>query len=229
MTEPLLAVEIEGKELLFMADTGAMVSLIQSTVFRAAMRAYDVQARGVTGTQLDILGEQVEFDIKSRDGYVTFGHIFIFCPLTRCRSSILGMDFLQRVGAEISLTSQELVIDQHTFQFVDQEGKTPTGPSLAREDREGTVLPTHSEVGVESVEDRVGTVELAETVSLPPLSVRIARCRVVRRDDPTDIKVPRKQLVMVDPEGLPGIYMARVVATLDNVKVSSVNTRGLGP
>jgi len=139
------------------------------------------------------------------------------------------MDFLQRVGAEISLTSQVLVIDQHTFQFVDREGEIPTGPSLASEDWKGTALPTHSEVGVESVEDWAGTVELAETVSLPPLSARIARCRVVRRDDPTDVQVPRKQLVMVDPEGLPGIYMARVVATLDNVKLSSVNTRGLGP
>ena len=56
MTEPLLTVEIEGKELLFTVDTGAMVPLIQPTVSEVAMRACDVQARGVTGTQLDILG-----------------------------------------------------------------------------------------------------------------------------------------------------------------------------
>jgi len=49
-----------------MVDTGAMVSLIQPTVSTVSMRACDVQARGVTGTQLDILGEQqIEFGIKS--------------------------------------------------------------------------------------------------------------------------------------------------------------------
>ena len=44
----------------------------------------------------------------------------------------------------------------------------------------------------ESVEYWEGTVELAETVTVPPLSVRIARCRVVRRDGSANVKVPQK-------------------------------------
>ena len=52
-------------------------------------------------------------------------------------------------------------------------------------------------------------------MTVPPLSLRIARRRVVRRKDSTDFKVPRNQVVMVDPKCLPGIYMARIVATLE--------------
>jgi len=65
------------------------------------------------------------------------------------------------------------------------------------------------------------TVELAETVTVPPLSLRIARCRVVRRDTSTVIKVPRNQEVLVDPKGLPGVYLARIVATLQESMSSS--------
>jgi hypothetical protein len=39
-------------------------------------------------------------------------------------------------------------------------------------------------------ESCLGTVELAETISVPPLSGRIARGRVVRRGDLTELKSP---------------------------------------
>ena len=71
--------------------------------------------------------------------------------------------------------------------------------------------------------DWEGTVELAETVTVPPLSVRIARCRVVRRNDSMVVKVPRNEAVLIDPEGLPGIYMARIVATLEVVDASDAS------
>ena len=75
------------------------------------MQPCDVQARGVTGTQLDILDEQkVEFTLRHKDYYMTFEHTFVVSPLIRCSSGILGMDFLQRVGAEITLTAQVLTI-----------------------------------------------------------------------------------------------------------------------
>ena len=82
----------------------------------------------------------------------------------------------------------------------------------------------------ESVEDWEGTVELAETVTVPPLSVRTARCRVVRRDDKTNVKVPRYQEVLVEREGLPGVYMARIVATLEHCgNMSSSDVGGSSP
>ena len=40
-----------------------MVSLIQPGISRAQVQPCDVQARGITGTQLDILGEQ---DVKKK-------------------------------------------------------------------------------------------------------------------------------------------------------------------
>jgi hypothetical protein len=68
----------------------------------------------------------------------------------------------------------------------------------------------------EDYESCIGTVELAETVSVPPLSGRIARGRVVRRGDSADVKAPPSYEIMVEPVKwcLPGIYLTRVVATV---------------
>jgi hypothetical protein len=80
-----------------MVDIGAMVSLIQPNISDAQERACDIQSRGVTGTRLDISGEQsVEFTIRHKDYYVTFTQQFVVRPLKRCSSGILGMGFLQR-------------------------------------------------------------------------------------------------------------------------------------
>ena len=68
VTEPVLTLEIEGEEREFMVDTGAMVSLIQPAISKASVQPCDVQARGVTGTQLEILGEQeVEFVLRNKN------------------------------------------------------------------------------------------------------------------------------------------------------------------
>ena len=96
-----------------MIDTGAMVSFIKPDISRAQLRACDVQARGVTGIQLDVLGKQtVEFTIRNKYYYITFVRTFVVSPLKPCSSGILGMDFLQPVRAEISLTTHSLIIDR---------------------------------------------------------------------------------------------------------------------
>jgi hypothetical protein len=42
------------------------------------VQSCDVQARGVTGTKLDILGErEVEFILRSNNGDMTFVHQFV--------------------------------------------------------------------------------------------------------------------------------------------------------
>jgi len=100
VTEPVLTLEIGGEECVFMVDTGAMVSLVQPGISKAQVQPCDVQARGVTGTQLEVLGEQeVEFTLRNKDYCMNFVHTFGVRPLIRCSSGILGMDFLQRVGA----------------------------------------------------------------------------------------------------------------------------------
>jgi hypothetical protein len=105
-----------GEEYVFMVDTGAMVSLIQPGISKAQVQSCGVKARGVTDTKLEILGEQeIEFVIKNQDYYLIFKHTFIVSPLGCCSSGILGMDFLQEVGAEISLTAQSLNIGAVPF------------------------------------------------------------------------------------------------------------------
>ena len=163
---------IVGEEFLFMVDTGAMVSLIQPGISRAQVQPCDVQARGITGTQLDILGEQkVKFILQSNRGQKLFEHTFILSLLGRCSSGILGMDFLQRVGAEISLTAQLLYIGRHSFPLRGQEPVIPEVQRLINAERKEPKSPDQEEREDESVGDWEGTVELAETVTVHPLCV----------------------------------------------------------
>jgi hypothetical protein len=224
VTKPVLTLQIGGEEFTFMVDTGAMVSLIQPGISRAQVRPCDVQARGVTGTQLDILGEQeVEFALRSNNDFVTFVHTFVVSPLKRCSSGILGMDFLHRVGAEISLTAQSLYMGRYSFPLRGQELVFSEVQRLITAGQTRPVCDDRKEGEFGPVGDWQGTVELAETVTVPPLSVRIARFRVVRRNDSMVVKVPRSEAVLIEPEGLPGIYMARIVATLEVVDASDAS------
>jgi hypothetical protein len=94
------------------------------------------------------------------------------------------MDFLQRVGAGISLTPQLLRIDRHSFPLKGRELGFPEVQRLITAVQKGSMYHDQQEKEVdEPGEDWEGTVELAETVTIPPLSVRIARCRVIRRGD----------------------------------------------
>ena len=184
MTEPVLTIETGGEEFLFMVDTGAMVSLIQPGISKAQVRPCDVQARGVTGTQLEILGEQeIEFAIRLEDYYMTFVNSFMVSPLNRYSSAILGMHFLQQVGAGISLTAQLLNIGCYSFPLRVRVREVSTVRRLINAGSEGSTSLDQEEGESEHVGDWEGTIELAEAVTVPPLSVRIVRCRVVRRDN----------------------------------------------
>jgi len=188
----LLTAEIEGEEFVFMVDTGTIISIIQPDISKAQVQPCDIKARGIMGTQLDVIGEQeIEFTLQSNEHDTTFVHTFLVSPLLRCSSGILGMDFLQRVGAEISLTAQLLYIGHCSFPLRGQEADVSTVQRLINAGREESSSLDLEEEKVESVGDWEGTVELAETVTVPPFSVRIARGRVVRCDGSTVVKVPR--------------------------------------
>jgi hypothetical protein len=147
-----------------MVDTGAMVSLIQPAISKACVEPCDVQARGVTGTQLEVLGEQkVEFVLRNKNYCMTFTHTFVVSPLRCCSSGILGMDFLQQVGAEISLTAQLLYIDRPSFPLRGRESEVSDVWRLINAEQTRSLCPDQEEKGVGSVGDWEGTVELAET------------------------------------------------------------------
>jgi hypothetical protein len=198
-----------------MVDTGAMVSVVQPGISKAQVQPCNVQARGVTGTELELTGEQeITFVILHEFGQKEFTHTFLVSPLMRCSSGILGMDFLHLEGAEISLAGRVLNIGLCSFPLSGRKQVSPTVWRLINAKLKELSNSSQEEEQNEPVKDWEGTVELAETVTVPPLSVRIARCRVIRRDDSTGVKVP--QDVMVDPVcGLPGIYVARIVATME--------------
>ena len=236
VTEPVLTLEIGGKRFSFMVDTGAMVSLIQPGISKAQMQPCDVQARGVTGTQLEVLGEQkVKFALRNNTHLMEFEHMFVVSPSIRCSSGILGMDFLRQVGAEICLTDNLLTLRNQHFSLssADLPAGVSPDPEVLHESDRGLITQEQEKVldledGWTKDESCIGTVELAEAVSVPPLSVRIARCRVVRRNNPTMVVRSPSEVLVEAYLDLPGIYVARIVATLEN-EMSSSNARGSPP
>ena len=68
----------------------------------------------------------MKFKLRNKNGSMTFVHTFVVSPLICCSSGILGMDFLQRVGAEISLTTQLLCVDHCSFPLRGQESEVST-------------------------------------------------------------------------------------------------------
>jgi hypothetical protein len=106
------------------------------------------------------------------------------------------------MGAEISLTDNLLILRNQRFSFSSAglPARISSDPEVLHEsarEPEKALDPTE---GWEEDESSIGTVELAGAVSVPPLSGRIARGRVVRRGDLTEFKAPQNQVVKVDPE-----------------------------
>ena len=153
--------------------------------------------------------------------------MFVVSPLKRRSPGILGMDFLQWMGAAISLTAQLLHIGRYSFPLKGQEPKVSEFQGLITAGQTESLRPDQEEKEAELVEDWECTIEFAGTVTPPPLSVRRTRCPVVRRSVSAVVKVTRNEAVLIHPEGLPGIYMTRVVVTFDVCGVmSSPNASG---
>jgi hypothetical protein len=98
---------------------------------------------------------------------MTFKHTFIVSPLKRCSSGILGMDFLQQVGAEISLNAQALYIGPYSFPLNSPEQGTSTVRRLINAKQERSPSLGREEEGDGSVGDWEGTIELRGTVMVP--------------------------------------------------------------
>ena len=168
MTESILTLEVGEKDFEFMVATGAFVSVIEPGISRAHVLPCYVRARGITGTQLEVLGEQeVEFTLRNQEYSGSFVHTFLVSPLKRCSSGILGMDFLQRVGAEISLTPRLLHIGHHSFLLRGQELGVLTVQRLIKGGQKGPSGRGKEECEDEPGEDWEGTVQLAEAVTVP--------------------------------------------------------------
>ena len=134
------------------------------------------------------------------------------------------------MGAEISLTAQSLFIGHCSFPFKSQGTEVSETQHLITAVQTGPMSPDREERRAELVGNLQCTVELAEVVTLLPLSVRLAQCRVIRLGDSAVVKVPRNEAVLIGPGGMPGIYIARISATLYVYDIkSSTNASGLDP
>ena len=86
-------------------DSGSNVSLIQPGIYRSEVRPSSTTSFGVTGDELDILGEQdVQFSVNNWN----CGHTFCVCSLPTEADGILGMDFLSETNASLDIGRQEL-------------------------------------------------------------------------------------------------------------------------
>lgn len=75
MTEPSLQINIDGECFDFVVDTSATVSFIKPAVNKAQIRKCKMEARGVSGTNLKVLGIQtIKLQIESETEVMTFIH-----------------------------------------------------------------------------------------------------------------------------------------------------------
>ena len=82
-------------------NTGAIASLVQLANSRAQVQPYDIQARGVTGTQLDTLSEQeVKFNLRGDDGFMTFVRTFVVSPF-KCAVALAFSVWISCSGWEL--------------------------------------------------------------------------------------------------------------------------------
>jgi hypothetical protein len=75
------------------------------------------------------------------------------------------------VGAEISLTAQLLYTDRYSFPLRGQEPEVSEVQHLINAGQTESLCPDQKEEGDESVGNWKATVELAETVTVPSLSL----------------------------------------------------------
>jgi hypothetical protein len=112
-----------------------------------------VQARGISGTNLETLRLQnIKFQTTNDSQTMTFIHAFVVCPLVIGVAGIFGMDFLQKVGAEISLPTGLLTINDCHFRLKNSRSQTSvshivtkhTDPARGLANRESGGEPTGS-------------------------------------------------------------------------------------
>jgi len=99
--------EIEGRAKRLIIDTGSNVSILQPGVSSSEIQESLLKPFGVTGEDLNVRGQQqVSFTL----GGHRLDHVFLVCPLPTETAGLLGMDFFEKLGAEISFKKRTLTL-----------------------------------------------------------------------------------------------------------------------
>jgi hypothetical protein len=96
---PTISVEIEGMTRRLILDTGSNVSIMQQGISIGDVGVTSAKPNGVTGETLDIKGQKfVSFTLEGQE----YKHPFLVCPLPTDAADLLGINFLEKTGAEIN-------------------------------------------------------------------------------------------------------------------------------
>ena len=192
-TEPYINVEVEGTKFRFIVDTGAAISLIKPDKWQAPIKPTKLMARGVTGSDLELLGIK---EVEMKIGPIKFEHKFLISDLGTPGDEILDVDLLQSVGASVDLDVGCLRIGDYKIPLESRdgtvlavaissdEGRTVMDPRteeliIPTEERTDPEIPNIPEESTDSIPPWHAEVFLPETTLLPPLAVRIIRGRIV--------------------------------------------------
>ena len=131
-TEPYVNIEVEGQKFKFIVDTGATMSLVKPGTWQVRIDPTDISARGITGNNLNIIGEQT---VELKIGDIICEHTFLVSELGTPGNGILGVDLLQSVGASVDLVAsclrvggQEIPIENHKGTVLQTEGILSSNP-----------------------------------------------------------------------------------------------------
>lgn len=203
----ILYVKVENKLCKFLIDTGSSISLIKEGISRRAIKKTYVRARGVTGRNLLVKGEQ---NVKITIGDVTVLYNFVVVPhddkFFNMYDGILGLDLLEYLGAVINLPLRHLRLNDSEIVSFDS-GVTGTFSGC------GSDQPTTREEGNCVEINRVWRVENVSEQYLPPLSEVLVNGHLTDRGD---IPVPREVLVEPRELDIQGMRVARVLSTVSD-------------
>lgn len=205
-------------------DTGATVSLIKPTVSSALITESDVVIRGANGQKVKTFGTQT---VKFLMGSEQFEFKFVISDIRISAAGIIGMDFLRYVGARIDVQSNSLVIGRQTVTLINTDLQSCNVASVSG--KSGSVSAMASQSSTHDQLDWSGPILLAESVVLPPHTVKIVRGKVMGRHN-LSCNPKTSQVLLVEPtsdqDGLPGIHVARSISQLGNFRTIVNDARG---
>lgn len=105
--ELLVIVNVEGRPVQLIVDTGATVSVLKPGVSNSKLQETEVAAKGVTGHRLLTEGSQ-EVPLEFLNGEC-IRHRFMICPLSVKQDGILGLDFLCANEINVDIVNRELL------------------------------------------------------------------------------------------------------------------------
>jgi hypothetical protein len=104
---PVVRVRMSGHERNLIVDTGSSISLVQPGICSSKLHPANITPFGVTGDGLNILGEQL---LTLEVGEWRYRHRFCVCSLATQADSIICLDMLVSLRAQVDLENRQLLL-----------------------------------------------------------------------------------------------------------------------